>query len=126
MKLDHDCVRHLLLEIETNKKIGEPLTEYNFKDNVVFGKYDFETVMYALLKLEEAKYVSVKFGWEDGHIYGYTINDITWSGHEFLDNIRDNHTWKEVKKVANKTTSISVTLLSKLAFNYLTQKFNLT
>ncbi|EVE97472.1 hypothetical protein T799_02819, partial [Staphylococcus aureus OCMM6004] len=22
MKLDHDCVRHLLLEIETNKKIG--------------------------------------------------------------------------------------------------------
>ena len=39
--------------------------------------------MYALLKLEEAKYVSVKFGWEDGHIYGYTINDITWSGINF-------------------------------------------
>jgi hypothetical protein len=57
-----------VLEIETNKKIGEPLTEYNFKDNVVFGKYDFETVIYALLKLEEAKYVSVKFGWEDGHM----------------------------------------------------------
>ncbi|HGO2866428.1 TPA: DUF2513 domain-containing protein [Staphylococcus aureus] len=126
MKLNHDCVRHLLLEIETNKKISEPLTEYNFKDNVVFGKYDFETVMYTLLKLEEAKFVDVKFLWEDGHVYGYAINDITWSGHEFLDNIRDTQTWKEVKKVANKTTSISETLLSKLAFNYLTQKFNLT
>ncbi|MBO8759749.1 DUF2513 domain-containing protein, partial [Staphylococcus aureus] len=54
MKLNHDCVRYLLLEIEANKKIGEPLTEYNFKDNVVFGKYDFETVMYTLLKLKEA------------------------------------------------------------------------
>lgn len=126
MKLNHDCVRHLLLEIETNKNFGEPLTEHNFKDNVVFGKYDFETVMYSLLKLEQAKFISVNFLWEDGHIYGYTINDITWSGHEFLDNIRDTHTWKEVKKVANKTTNMSVTLLSKLAFDYLIKNFNLT
>ena len=57
--------------------------------------------MYALLKLEEAKYVSVKFGWEDGHIYGYTINDITWSGHEFLDNI-ETITLGKVKKSQTK------------------------
>ncbi|HCY1172380.1 TPA: DUF2513 domain-containing protein [Staphylococcus aureus] len=121
MELNHDCVCTLLLEIESNTKFGNPLTEHNFKDNAVFNEYDFETVMYALLKLEQAKFISVNFVWEDGYIYGYTINDITWSGHEFLHNIRDTHTWKEVKKVANKTTSMSVTLLSKLAFNYLTQ-----
>ncbi len=44
MKLNHDCVRLLLLEIESifNKKIGEPLTRHNFNDNIL-DKYDFET-----------------------------------------------------------------------------------
>lgn len=126
MELDYDCVRHLLLEIESNKKLGEPLTEYNFKDNIVFGKYDFETVMYSLLKLKEANYVNVSLSWESGHVIGYLINDITWAGHEFLDNIRDNKTWSEVKNVASKTSSMSLTLMSKLAFQYLSQKFNLS
>ena len=63
MKLNQDCVRHLLLEVESNKKLGEPLTEYNFKDNIIFGKYDFETVMYSLLKLKEAGYIDAQFSW---------------------------------------------------------------
>ncbi|HDF6767205.1 TPA: hypothetical protein PEV37_002706 [Staphylococcus aureus] len=73
MKLNHDCVRLLLLEIESNKKIGEPLTRHNFNDN-----------------------------------------------------IRDNKTWNEVKRVVNKTSSMSLNLMGKLAFQYLSQKFNLT
>lgn len=126
MKLNQDCVRHLLLEVESNKKLGEPLTEYNFKDNIIFGKYDFETIMYTLLKLKEAGYINAQFSWSSGKIIAWIINDITWSGHEFLDNIRDDKTWKEVKKVASKTSSMSLTLLNKLAFQYLSQKFNLT
>ncbi|QXV71961.1 hypothetical protein [Staphylococcus phage vB_SarS_BM31] len=126
MELNHDCVRTLLLEIESNKQLGEPLTEYNFKDNVVFEKYDFETVMYTLLKLKEAEYIKIQLRWESGRVIGYLINDITWSGHEFLDNIRDNETWSKVKDVASKTSSMSVTLMSKLAIQYLSQKFNLS
>ena len=124
MELNHDCVRTLLLEIEDNKKLGEPLTEYNFKDNIVFSKYDFETVMYSLLKLKEAEYLNVQFSWSEGTIVAWIINDITWSGHEFLDNIRDTETWQKVKSVASKTSSMSVTLMSKLAFQYLAQKFS--
>ncbi|WP_353418289.1 DUF2513 domain-containing protein (plasmid) [Staphylococcus delphini] len=126
MKLNHDCVRLLLLEIESNKKLGEPLTEHNFKDNIVFEKYGFDTVMYALLKLKEAEYINVQLLWESGSVESFLINDITWEGHEFLDNIRDNNTWKEVKRVASKTSSMSLTLMSKLAVQYLSQKFNLT
>lgn len=126
MKLNHDCVRHLLLEIESNKKLGEALSEYNFKDNIVFEKYDFDTVMYTLLKLKEAGYINVKLTWSSGKIHAWIINDITWSGHEFLDNIRDDKTWKYVKDVAKKSSSISVSLLGKLAFKYLSDEFNLT
>lgn len=126
MELNHDCVRTLLLEIESNKKIDEYLVEYNFKDNVVFEMYDFNTVIYTLLKLKEAKFLDCKITWSGNNPKFYTIGDITWSGHEFLDNIRDDKTWVEVKNVARKSSSMSLSLMSKLAFQYLTQKFNLT
>ncbi|AZB66696.1 DUF2513 domain-containing protein [Staphylococcus pseudintermedius] len=126
MELNHDCVRLLLLEIEANKNLGEPLTEYNFKDNIVFSEYGFETVMYTLLKLKEAEFINAQFSWSSGKIIAWIINDITWEGHEFLDNIRDNNTWKEVKRLVSKTSSMSLTLMSKLAVQYLSQKFNLS
>ncbi|HCX0779109.1 TPA: DUF2513 domain-containing protein [Staphylococcus aureus] len=126
MKLNHDCVRLLLLEIESNKKIGEPLTRHNFNDNIIFDKYDFETVMYSLLKLEEAKFICCDLKFIEDRVVSWIIDDITWSGHEFLDNIRDNKTWNEVKRVVNKTSSMSLNLMGKLAFQYLSQKFNLT
>lgn len=126
MELNHDCVRHLLLEIEANKKLGKPLTEHNFAHNYVFENYDFDTIMYALLKLKEAGYINVSLRWSEGEIYDWLINDITWAGHEFLDNIRDDKTWKYVKDVAKKTSSMSVSLMGKLAFKYLSEQFNLT
>ncbi|KKI55433.1 hypothetical protein UF72_0659 [Staphylococcus equorum subsp. equorum] len=124
MELNHDCVRTLLLEIESNKQLGEPLTEYNFKDNVIFNNYDFDTVMYSLLKLREAGFVNCTLEFSEGKVYAWIINDITWSGHEFLDNIRDNETWQKVKSVASKTSSMSLTLSGKLAYQYLLQKFS--
>lgn len=124
MELNHDCVRTLLLEIESNKQLGEPLTEYNFKDNVIFNNYDFDTVMYSLLKLREAGFVNCTLEFSEGKLYAWIINDITWSGHEFLDNIRDNETWQKVKSVASKTSSMSLTLSGKLAYQYLLQKFS--
>ncbi|PTI51148.1 DUF2513 domain-containing protein [Staphylococcus warneri] len=124
MELNHDCVRLLLLEIESNKKIGEPLTEYNFKDNIIFDKYDFDTVIYSLMKLKEADFISCDLQFIEGKVVTWLINDITWSGHEFLDNIRDNETWQKVKSVASKTSSMSLTLSGKLAYQYLLNKFN--
>ncbi|MDW5472010.1 DUF2513 domain-containing protein [Staphylococcus equorum] len=126
MKLNHECVRTLLLEIESNKKMGEHLTKYNFENNIVFEIYDFETVMYTLLKLKEAEFLNCSITWSSDKPQIYMIGDITWSGHEFLDNIRDNKTWSEVKNVVSKTSSMSITLMSKLAFQYMTQKFNLS
>lgn len=124
MELNHDCVRTLLLEIEANKKIGKSLTEYNFKDNIVFETFDFDTVMYTLLKLKEAKFLDCDIVWSENKPKIYKIGDISWTGHEFLDNIRDNKTWLEVKNVASKTSSMSITLMGKLAYQYLLTKFS--
>ena len=73
MKLNHDCVRLLLLEIESNKKIGEPLTRHNFNDNIIFDKYDFETVMYSLLKLEESKFICCDLKFIEGRVVSWLL-----------------------------------------------------
>ncbi|EJA0843158.1 DUF2513 domain-containing protein, partial [Listeria monocytogenes] len=46
---------------------------------------------------------------------------ITWSGHQFLDNIRDDEVWKKTKKTVSKFSSVSVSLLSTISSNVLSQ-----
>ncbi|EAG0857908.1 DUF2513 domain-containing protein [Listeria monocytogenes] len=49
------------------------------------------------------------------------VSKITWSGHQFLDNIRDDEVWKRTKKTVSKFSSVSVSLLSTIASNILSQ-----
>ncbi|MCC8990989.1 MAG: DUF2513 domain-containing protein, partial [Staphylococcus sp.] len=83
-------------------------------------------LMYCLSKLNEAGILDARVDVANNNINYYQIGNITFYGHEFLDNIRDDETWNEVKRVAKQTSSMSVTLLSRLAFQYLSKKFNLT
>lgn len=126
MKLNHDCIRDLLLEIEEKKPFETLLVTYNFQNYDVYKKYSFNELMYCLSKLNEAGILDARVDVANNKINYYQIGNITFYGHEFLDNIRDDETWKKVKRVANETSSMSVTLLSKLAFQYLSKKFNLT
>ncbi|EDO0799378.1 DUF2513 domain-containing protein, partial [Listeria monocytogenes] len=49
------------------------------------------------------------------------VSKITWSGHQFLDNIRDDEVWKKTKKTVSKFSSVSVSLLSTISSNVLSQ-----
>ncbi|AGC90932.1 MULTISPECIES: DUF2513 domain-containing protein [Bacillati] len=126
MKLNHDCIRDLLLEIEEKKPFETMLVTYNFQDYEVYKNYNFKELMYCLSKLNEAGILDARVDIANNNINYYQIGNITFYGHEFLDNIRDDETWNEVKRVAKQTSSMSVTLLSRLAFQYLSKKFNLT
>lgn len=126
MKLNHDCIRELLLEIEEKKPFETLLIPRSFQDYDVYRNYNFDELMYELIKLKEADILDAHVNVINSKVTYYQIGNITFYGHEFLDNIRDNKTWNEVKRVAKETSSMSVTLLSKLAFQYLTKKFNLT
>ncbi|MGN7267362.1 hypothetical protein [Bacillus licheniformis] len=43
MKLNHDCVRSILLELEENLTLNDGVTLYQLKDFETFKEYGYET-----------------------------------------------------------------------------------
>lgn len=125
MKLNKDCVRDLLLYVE-NQELGKHV--YNHELENIFAKennYTPEEVEYATRKLKEAKFIHADGVFNDGSWIEYGIGEITWDGHQFLDNIRDDKVWKTVKRTVSKLSSVSLPLMSKLAWATITKYIDL-
>lgn len=91
MKLNQDCVRDILLATEEL-----PYNHYFKLDYLVnapeFKCYTSEEIQYSVEKLKEAGYIDAEITkYLDGG-YNFALKSITWSGHEFLDNIRNKDT----------------------------------
>ncbi|WP_426458447.1 DUF2513 domain-containing protein [Staphylococcus nepalensis] len=125
MKLNFECVRDLLLEIEEIKTYKKDLRISDLHNLAVNEKYSYEDIEYSLLKLKQADFLKVTVTERSNSLSVVSVGNITWSGHEFLDNVRDNETWSKVKDIASKGTNMSITLMGKLAFQYLAKKFSL-
>ena len=95
MKLDPNCVRSVLLELE--KKPLDTYLPEDLTESVV--EHGAENVEYAVLKLEEAGYIRAGISrtlMGDYEIFG--IFDITFAGHEFLNSIRSPSVWERLKE----------------------------
>ena len=91
MKRDMDLIRLSLLKIE------EEYSSTAIYDLQIDG-YDMETIAYHCKLLKEAGFISdyaAEYG--DGEICSFGVGSLTWEGHEYLEKIRDNSTWKKVK-----------------------------
>jgi DNA-binding transcriptional ArsR family regulator len=99
MKRDMDLVRCILLEIEKESYI-----EHSFDLDI--RDYPKEVVDYHLVILNEAGLIKVlDMSGEEG-VYLRPIR-LTWQGHEFLETVRNDTQWGEVKKVMSKTGGIA-------------------
>ncbi|EJA0881225.1 DUF2513 domain-containing protein, partial [Listeria monocytogenes] len=76
---------------------------------------------YCLYRLREANYIEFNDLIINSEINTLFVSKITWSGHQFLDNIRDDEVWKKTKKTVSKFSSVSVSLLSTISSNVLSQ-----
>ena len=56
MKLDYDCVRNIMLTIESLEN-EEALTEENFKEFPLLKTYSIEKICYSVLRIREAGYI---------------------------------------------------------------------
>lgn len=110
MKLDHDCVRHLLLAIEENVPAGSRISI-----GLLQGDYPLPDVLYAAEKLHEAGYITVSYLCGETSPQSMLIESLTWKGHEFLDNIRDGKIWATTKETVSKFSSTSLSILSNVA-----------
>lgn len=120
MKLNNDCVRDLLLYIEENVGI---------KDDVVIpgltlSSYTNDELLYTALKLNEAGYLNARVSnYMDGSCE-IEINSLTWQGHKFLDNIRDDGVWATTKGIVSKFSSVSLSVIENIASQVITNIIN--
>ena len=114
MKLNHDCVRHMLLTIE-EKPSQDPIFLNQLREQPLLKGYSDDEIIYTASKLKEAQYLTVAFSRGDNRILNVAISEITWEGHLFLDNIRDNQVWKSTKEITGKVSSVSLPILADVA-----------
>jgi len=114
MKLNHECIRDVLLAIE-----DQP---YNFNgaiEQLNLTKFSDEDVRYTVEKLVEAGYIQ---GINTSTLtrYDFIIRSLTFNGHGFLDNIRPQEAWDEAKSIVSKIGSASVEIVSNVAAQVIT------
>lgn len=127
MKLNPDCVRDVLLYLESNLNYidrADCILEHN---EITFNTiaeslsqehgYDKDSINYSIEKLLEVGFITsntLSRGRNNSIIYA-PISDITWNGHQFLNNIRQQNIWDATKAGAKKIGATSISALSMIA-----------
>lgn len=126
MKLNHDCIRDILLSAE-DLPYRKTLSNENLFESKILKKYDPDEIRYTISKIgnDDANLINGYVKFASNQPYNTTISSLTFSGHTYLDNIRDPKVWSEAKKVSSKLTSVSIDIMSQIASNVIIKMLNL-
>jgi hypothetical protein len=104
MKRNWDTVREILVMLEEKKNHKEPIQSENFsEDRLEEISYHMELVLEA--GLVEGEMIRVMLPGPTP----FMVFRLTWSGHEFLDSIRNDTLWNKIKtKVAEAGLNATV------------------
>ena len=113
MKLNYDCIRAILLTLESYPYDYECDIDQLYSDIPKFSK---EEIQYCTCKLYDINYIEGFVFTADGcSPYVSSISDITFAGHEFLNSIREPEIWKKTKNIASEIGAISISTISQIA-----------
>ncbi len=117
MKRDMDLIRRTLLAIEDVPYRGK--TGLHTSQIDIDG-YAFEEINYSVSLLNDAGFVEAHSKTRIDKVVVWTIERLTWQGHEFLDAARDQKTWNQAKKTISEkggslTFDVLKAVLSQLA-----------
>lgn len=122
MKLNQDCVREILLELEEKLPYNGDLHLQQIKELDTGKKHGEEEALYSILKLIEANYLNGNIFKADCEIYHLSVSSITWDGHEFLNSVRSSEIWQETKNRVKAFSSVSIGVLTEVAKDQIKQK----
>ena len=107
MKRDMDLVRQILIEIERSETGNLNFDALGYERQQVY--------LHIELMKEHGLVDAVIISDDDGPEHGIlmcTVERLTWNGHDFLDEIRDESIWEQAKrKCLNGTGGLSFDLL---------------
>ncbi len=112
MQLNHECIRDLMLYLEANLSYSNAIIINDIKEL----DYTEEELLYTSERLIEADFLKASIqsfiSDELPTIYAHAI---TYSGHELLDNIRDNSVWNKIKSKISCLASVSISIVNSVA-----------
>lgn len=122
MKRDMDLIRKILLALEDWSEYSLPARTINYQ--LEKDGYSQEVVSYHVWLLADAELVVTTPEQEDDWWFPVYL---TWSGHEFLEAIKDDNRWNKVKKAMNGAggfvyevgKQVALELLKNQALTYL-------
>ena len=104
MKLQKELVREILLKLEADE--GRP----DGWKNIEVSGFTWEQVAYHICILNEGGLVeATDLTTTDG--FDWRASRLTYSGHEFVDTVRDGEVWRKTKDFANKAGVYSLQAL---------------
>lgn len=126
MKLNPECIRAIMLYLEENLTMNSDLeiNEISVFDFPRKIKFSIEEVANTLLVLDDAGFIVCCYDDGDDAITALDVYRITYTGYQFLENVRSDTVWKKVKKVSNNVGSFSLNVISQIATSVLTQMVN--
>ena len=114
MKLDMELARTILLKIEADPSFnGSPQNRSTNATRLGITGHDDAEVTYHLVQLIEASLL-------DGNVKMAAIGEVvvsklTWSGHQFLNDIRDPDIWSKTRERAKSVSGIGFQFLWEIA-----------
>ena len=123
MQLNTDCVRDVLLSVEKLHKIvvednynvtNEPTTFFAICNDLT--EFNKEDIYYTISTLSNGGLIMTKEKKSpDEVVYSCDIYGLTYAGHEFVQQIKDDENWSKVKKILKSVRNYSLDAISAVA-----------
>ena len=108
MKRDMGLIREIILQIEADKT-----SPYNEVDLEIQDRSG-EEISYHVKLLHEAGLIEAEDYGTIGH-FEWKPRCLTWEGHEFLDNARNDKVWnKSLRKIGDTVGTVSMNVFTEL------------
>lgn len=118
MKRDMGLMRLLLLKLEELDEDGQSIYHYT-SDDIQIDGYTWPQVNYHYELADEAGLVDMG---GSGVMNGILFRRLTWSGHDFVDAVRDEDIWNKTKEGALAAGGFSFDLVKDLAKGFIRKK----
>lgn len=117
MRLNPDCIRDILLYIESQTDSEIDSVEFEeLIDNLT--DYDENTLHYHVNQISKSDLVDSVFYADDKPLF---ISDLSPEGHEFLANVKSNTNWNKTKEIAKNVGSSSINSLKEIAVSVISE-----
>lgn len=107
MELNHKCIRDVLLAAEEmccydSGLINKRISLEDFLKNDRLKSYTREDVFYSIQRLGEGNYLEYSHKYSSGGLYLCFVHNLTLSGHEYLESIRNSKVFDTVMDKVNE------------------------